>query len=74
MNSFRNVVLQRECKELLLNAINVERGVVGGCSIEIEIKEPLSYDSFLYQGKNAEIDREHDFKILEQLLNERTTC
>ena len=68
MNSFKNVVLQRECKELLLNAINVERGVVGGCSIEVEIKEPLSYDSFLYQGKNAEIYREHDFKILEQLF------
>ena len=72
MYNFKNVVLQRECKELLLNAINVERGVVGGCSIEVEIKEPLSYESFLYQGKNAEIDREHDFKILEELMKKTT--
>jgi len=74
MNNFKNVVLKREVNDLLIKSININKGEIGGCSIEIEIKEPLSYDSFLYQGKNAESDRNHDFQILEELLNERATC
>lgn len=68
MNSLKNVVLKREFEELLGSAINIDRGNVGGYSIEVEIKTPLSYDSFLYQGKTAEQDREHDFLIIEKLF------
>jgi len=73
MNNFRNVVLQREYVELLRNATNVERGKLGGYSIEIETNEPKSYDSFIYNGRTAEIDREHDFGILNKLFLEKTT-
>jgi hypothetical protein len=68
MNSFRNAVLQRELKDLLTSAVNVERGELGGYSIEIETKDPISHESFLYQGRTAEIDRDHDFRILEELF------
>lgn len=74
MYTFRNFVLQREHKELLNSAVSLEIGAVGGYSIEIETKDPISYESFLYLGRTAEVDRDHDFKILEELLNERATC
>lgn len=74
MVKFKNVALQREYQDLVLNLQKLERGFIGGCSIEIEIGEPLSYDSFIYKGKTAEEDREHDFLILETLLKERATC
>jgi len=72
MYNFKNVVLQRELKDLLTSAVNLERGELGGYSIEIETKDPISHESFLYQGRTAEIDRDHDFKILEELLNKST--
>lgn len=68
MYNFKNAVLQREHKDLLATAVNVERGKLGGHSIEIETKDPISYESFLYQGRTAEMDRDHDLKILEELL------
>lgn len=68
MNSFKNVVLQKEYKDLIGTAINLERGTLGGCSIEIETDNPTAYESYLYKGKSAENDREHDFKLLESLL------
>ncbi len=74
MVKFKNVALQREYQDLVFNLQKLERGSIGGCSIEIEINEPLSYDSFIYIGKTANEDREHDFLILETLLKERATC
>ena len=68
MYNFKNVALKREYKGLLSEAIKIERGEIGGVSIEIETKDPTSYDSFLYQGRTAESDRDHDFKILENLF------
>lgn len=68
MYNFKNAVLQREHKMLLSSMLNVERGELGGYSIEIETSDPISYESFLYQGRTAEIDRDHDLKILEELL------
>lgn len=73
MIKFSNAVLQREYQDLILNLQKLEKGSIGGYSIEIEIGEPLSYDSFIYNGKTAKEDMENDFLILEQLLNERTT-
>jgi hypothetical protein len=73
MYTFKNLVLQREYKELLSNTISLERGGVGGYSIEIETLDPKSIDSFIYHGKTAEKDREHDFLILEKIFNEKTT-
>jgi hypothetical protein len=68
MYNFKNTVLQRELKMLLSSMVNVERGGLGGHSIEIETSDPISYESFLYQGRTAEMDRDHDLKILEELL------
>jgi hypothetical protein len=73
MYTFKNLVLQREYKELLSDAISLERGGVGGYSIEIETLDPKSFDSFVYNGGTAEKDREHDFLILEKIFNEKTT-
>jgi hypothetical protein len=73
MYTFRNLVLQREYKELISNAINLERSGVGGYSIDIETQDPKSFDSFVYNGGTAEKDREHDFLILEKLFKEKTT-
>jgi hypothetical protein len=72
MYNFKNVVLKRECGELLSSAVNVERGKLGGYSIEIETNDPISYESFLYQGRTAETDRDHDLRILEELMKETT--
>lgn len=71
MYTFRNLVLQREYKELISNAISLERGGVGGHSIEVETDDPKSFDSFVYNGGTAEKDREHDFLILEKLFKEK---
>lgn len=68
MYNFKNAVLQREHTGLLAAAVNVERGELGGYSIEIETKDPTSYESFLYKGRTAEMDRDHDIRILEELL------
>ena len=72
MYNFKNTVLQREHKMLLSSMLNVERGELGGYSIEIETSDPISYESFLYQGRTAEMDRENDLKILEELLKKVT--
>ncbi len=72
MNGFKNVVLNRECKNLVSTAINVEKGNVGGYSIEIETDNPIAYDSYLYQGRTAESDRDQDFKILEEMFKKVT--
>lgn len=68
MYNFKNAVLQREHKGLLSGAIKFEKGEIGGLSIEIETKDPTSYESYLYKGRTAESDRDHDFKILENLF------
>lgn len=68
MYKFKNAVLEREHMGLLANLVNLERGKLGGHSIEIETKDPISYESFLYQGRTAETDRDHDLRILEELL------
>lgn len=72
MYTFKNFVLQREHKELLNSAVSLEIGAVGGYSIEIVTDDPISYESFLYQGRTAESDRDHDFKILEELMKKTT--
>jgi hypothetical protein len=72
MNSFKNVVLQRECKNILSTTINLERGEVGGFSIEVETNNPIAYESYLYQGRNAESDRDHDYTMLEEMLKKGT--
>jgi len=72
MYSFKNVVLDREHKVLISTAVNLERGNLGGYSIEIETNNPIAYESYLYKGRSAEDDREHDFKLLEDLLKKTT--
>ena len=72
MYSFKNVVLQREHKKLLNNTMDLKKGTLGGHSIEIETRDPTSYESFLYLGRTAEMDRDHDFKIFEELMKKST--
>lgn len=73
MNNFKNYVLRREVNKILDNIKTLERGHIGGYSIEITNMDDTSYDSYLYQGKTAEQDREHDFEILNKLFLEKTT-
>jgi len=70
MNKFRNVVLLREYKDLLSIILNIEPGYLGGYSLDIEIKDSICNENFIYQGKNAEADRDHDFNLLVELLKE----
>jgi len=72
MYTFKNVVLQREHKELLDSMVDLDKGTLGGHSIEIVTDDPISYESFLYQGRTAESDRDHDFRILEELMKKTT--
>lgn len=73
MYDFRNSALRRDYRELLANAINLERGNVGTCSIEVETDDPKSFESYVYNGSDATKDREHDYLILEKLFKEKTT-
>lgn len=72
MNSFKNVVLQKEHKDVMVAAINLGKGDVGGCSIEIETDNPIAFESYLYKGKTAESDRNHDFEILKKMFKKPT--
>lgn len=72
MNKFRNFALQRYHKDLLKNLVDLNKGEVGGYSIEIETREPTSFDSYVYNGKFAKNDREFDFNLLKRLLKTST--
>jgi len=59
----KNTSLKNEIKRLIANGANitkVEKGAIGGVSIEIEYKEPLSYDSFVYYENVANRDADFD--------------
>jgi hypothetical protein len=72
MNVFKNVVLQREYKSLVGLSINLEIGKLGGFSIEVETNNPIAYESYLYQGRLAESDRDQDFKMLKEMFKKVT--
>jgi hypothetical protein len=72
MNTFKNFVLKREINNIIESIDSLEFGEVGGCSIEIVTNTPLSFESYLYQGKTAESDRNHDFEILREMLKKTT--
>ena len=72
MNGFKNVVLQREYKGLINNCVNIELGDVGGLSIEVETSNPVSFESYLYNGKTAESDIEHDYQLFKNLVKKAT--
>ena len=71
MNNFKNIVLNREGEELINKAVNLEKGTIGGCSIEIETDNPIAHDSYLYKGRTAESDRNHDFNILQEMYQNK---
>jgi hypothetical protein len=64
MIKFKNLVLQREYKEMVQNHTSIHKGEVGGNSIEIETDDPKSFESYIYNGKTSEVDRDHDFNLL----------
>ena len=72
MDKFKNLVLQREYKEIADNYVSIHKGDVGGNSIEIETDDPKSYDSYVYNGKTAEVDRDHDYNLLLEFLKKTT--
>jgi hypothetical protein len=72
MYNFKNVALHREHKDLLSCTVNVEKGTLGGYSIEIETKNPEAYETYLYKGKTAKEDRDSDFKNFQEMLNKST--
>lgn len=64
----KNLALKKVAKELAGNPTNtteIKKGTIGGISIEVETKEPLSFDSFLYKTEEA---RDHDLEKLNELL------
>lgn len=72
MDIFKNFVLRREVNKILDSIKTLECGHVGGYSIEITTDDSISFDSYLYQGKSAESDRNHDFEILREMLKKTT--
>lgn len=72
MDIFKNFVLRREVNKILDSIKTLECGHVGGYSIEITTDDSISFDSYLYQGKSAESDRNHDFEILQEMLKKTT--
>ena len=72
MDIFKNFVLRREVNKILNSIKTLECGHVGGYSIEITTDDSISFDSYLYQGKSAESDRNHDFEILQEMLKKTT--
>ena len=68
MSTFKNVALKRSINNLIENVDSLEFGDIGGCSIEIVTNSPISFESYLYQGKNAESERNHDFILLKTML------
>lgn len=72
MIKFKNLVLQREYKEMSENHTSICKGEVGGSSIEIETDDPKSFESYVYNGKTAEMDRDHDFNLLMNYVKETT--
>lgn len=72
MDIFKNFVLRREVNKILDSIKTLECGHVGGYSIEITTDDSISFDSYLYQGKTAESDRNHDFEILREMLKKTT--
>lgn len=72
MNTFKNIVLKREINNLIGKILTLEFGEIGGHSIEIATNEPTSFESYLYHGKTAKLDRDHDFKILEKMFKKGT--
>ena len=72
MYTFKNFVLKRDINNLMGNITELECGEVGGLSIEIITDDPKSFESYLYQGKSAESDRDHDLQILKTMLKKGT--
>ncbi len=52
--------------ENVQNILSIDKGNVGGVSIDIVTKEPLASDSYLYNDK---IDRDDDFEKIVELTN-----
>lgn len=72
MYTFKNLALKREANNLINNIESLEIGDIGGLSIEIITDDPTSFESYIYQGKNAESDRDHDFEVLKKMLKKGT--
>lgn len=67
---FKNIILNKDYRELLKEIVGVNRGVVGGFSLEVETENPQSFSSYLYLGKNGETDLAHDFELLNKMLDD----
>lgn len=66
-----NVQLNKDLKTILENTKNissVEKGTLGGYSIEIEYIEPLAYETYVYYDN--EKDRDLDFEELKKQISE----
>lgn len=70
-NKIVNIALKNDLKEILANPSNhgeVTKGNMSGFSIEVEVKEPLSFGSYTYYEN--ETLRDADFEILLQLIKD----
>lgn len=67
----KNESLRIDLKRDLKNPKNIselQKGTVGGNSIELQTNDPLSFHSYLY--KNNKVARDEDFNTLENFIND----
>lgn len=65
----KNFSLKKNIQNIINNQDNIKaitKGDIGGHSIEMSIKEPQSFDSYLYKDNLKE--RNEDFEILINLI------
>ena len=71
-NEIVNIALKNDLKDFLKNPSNygeVTKGEMSGFSIEVEVKEPLSFSSYTYYEN--ETLRDSDFEVLTELLKNK---
>ena len=67
----KNEQLKRDLKDILVNKSNIksiQKSEVGGNSIEVEYREPISFDNYIYYTNEA--DRDLDFDELQNQIKE----
>lgn len=64
----KNEQLKRDLKGILANQhiIEIKKGDTGGKSIEVNTREPLAYETYVYYDNEA--DRDSDFDALMEAI------
>lgn len=57
--------LRNDLKDISLNHIQIKKGDVGNCSIEVIESDPVSLTSYIYLNES---DRDKDYEVLLKLI------